>query len=144
RIRWRRTCARWRTQRGRISTATAPGSPITAACVWLRCESPDAPFAEPFLTEGVQGYGGKRMSRGTRSTGRSGMSAGERPENLFPEIEDRLRPLAIPLGEPREGDWLAEHREKGQTFRGYVSAHPVRRDRELNTLYLCRLGDLTD
>jgi archaemetzincin len=36
---------------------------------------------------------------------------------------------------------LAEHREKGQTFRQYLSANPVRRDRELNAIHLCLIGD---
>ncbi len=62
-------------------------------------------------------------------------------ENLYPEIEDRLRSLARPLGQVREGDWLAEHREKGQTFRQYLSANPVRRDQELKVIYLCLVGE---
>jgi archaemetzincin len=67
-----------------------------------------------------------------------------RDEDLFPEIEDRLRHLAEPLEEPEIGDWLAEHREKGQTFRQYLAASPVRRSRDLSTLYLCLLGDFSD
>jgi archaemetzincin len=65
-------------------------------------------------------------------------------ENLYPEIEDRLRPLALPLEEPEVGDWLAEHREKGQTFRQYLSANPIRRDRERRAVHLCLLGDFTE
>jgi archaemetzincin len=65
----------------------------------------------------------------------------EPQENLYPQIEDRLRPLALPLEEPEIGDWLAEHPEKGQTFRQYLSADPVRRNHELTTIYLCLLGD---
>ncbi len=62
-------------------------------------------------------------------------------ENLFPDLEDRLRPLAEPLEPPRPGDWLAEHREKGQTFRQYLAGNPVRRDRDLTTIYLCVIGE---
>jgi archaemetzincin len=65
----------------------------------------------------------------------------DRKENLYPDIEDRLRPLAEPLPEPEAGDWLAEHEEKGQTFREYQSADPVCRDRNLTTIYLCLLGE---
>jgi archaemetzincin len=65
-------------------------------------------------------------------------------EDSYPEIEDRLRPLAAILPAPQPGDWLAEHKEKGQTFREYLSAHPVRRDHELNTLYLCEVGEFTE
>src|SRR5689334_12435163 len=71
------------------------------------------------------------------------MSHDEKPEDLYPELEDRLRPLATPLEEPQVGDWLAEHREKGQTFRQYLAANPVRRDRDRTTIYLCLLGDFT-
>jgi archaemetzincin len=68
----------------------------------------------------------------------------ERQETLYPDLEDRLRPLAEPLGEPEEGDWLAEHEEKGQTFRQYLSANPIRRDRELTTIHLCLIGDFDE
>src|SRR5262245_51392752 len=61
-------------------------------------------------------------------------------ENTYPEVEDRLRPFAEPLERPRPGDWLAEHREKGQTFRQYLADDLVRRDRDLTTLYLCLIG----
>jgi hypothetical protein len=49
-------------------------------------------------------------------------------EDTFPEVEELLRPLAEPLPAPQPGDWLAEHRERGQTFRRYLAARPVRRD----------------
>jgi archaemetzincin len=64
-------------------------------------------------------------------------------ENLYPEIESKLRPLALPLGQPGPGDWLYEHRERGQTFRQYLAAGPVRRGNGLGAIYLCRLGDFT-
>jgi archaemetzincin len=63
-------------------------------------------------------------------------------ENTYPEVEDRLRLLAEPLPPPRPGEWLAEHREKGQTFRQYLAAGPVRRSAELSTVYLCVVGNL--
>jgi archaemetzincin len=70
--------------------------------------------------------------------------ANEAPaERLYPEVEDKLRPLTMPLEEPQIGDWLAEHRERGQTFRQYLSVDPVRRDRDLTTIHLCLLGDFT-
>src|SRR5262249_28416647 len=63
--------------------------------------------------------------------------------NHFTEIEDRLRPLALPLEQPQPGDWLAEHRERGQTFRQYLAADPVRRGRDQSTVYLCLLGNFS-
>ncbi|WP_439623494.1 archaemetzincin [Gemmata sp.] len=62
-------------------------------------------------------------------------------EQDYPEIEDRLGPLGEPLERPRPGDWLAEHREKGQTFPQYLAGNPVRRDAKLNTIYLCEIGE---
>ncbi len=62
-------------------------------------------------------------------------------EDTYPEVEDRLTPLAEPLPPPRPGDWLAEHRERGQTFRQYLAANPVRRSAELSTVYLCLVGE---
>lgn len=61
-------------------------------------------------------------------------------EHDFPDLEDRLRPLAQPIGQPEPGDWLTTHREKGQNFRQYLAANPVRRDHELTTVYLCLIG----
>src|SRR5947209_18443282 len=65
-------------------------------------------------------------------------------EKLYPEIEERLRPLASPLEQPEVGDWLAEHPEAGQTFREYLAADPVCRGPDLATLYLCLLGDFSE
>jgi archaemetzincin len=62
-------------------------------------------------------------------------------ENTYPEVEDRLRPLAGPLPPPRPGEWLAEHREEGQTFREYLAGGPVRRSAELSTICLCVVGE---
>lgn len=65
-------------------------------------------------------------------------------ELLYPDLEDRLRPLATPLGEPESGDWLSEHHEKGQTFRQYLAAKPVRRDTTLTTIYMCLVGEFSE
>lgn len=73
-------------------------------------------------------------------TPRPQSKAGER---TYAEIETRLRPLAEPLGKPQTGEWLAEHKESGQTFAQYLAAKPVRKSRELTTIYLCLLGDFT-
>src|SRR5262249_35120061 len=64
-------------------------------------------------------------------------------EDLFPGLEAGLAPLAELLGEPEEGDWLAEHEEKGQTFREYLSANPVRREAH-SAIHLCLVGDLDE
>ena len=58
----------------------------------------------------------------------------------YPELEEKLRPLADPLPPPRPDDWLAEHDEPGQTFAEYLDARPVRKGDELHTIYLCLVG----
>src|SRR5262245_27853975 len=75
--------------------------------------------------------------------GTSRCTAAESQERLYAEFEAKLKPLAIPLAEPQPGDWLAEHREEGQTFADYRIARPVRKSRELGTIYLCLLGEFT-
>lgn len=72
---------------------------------------------------------------------RQKMTTGPMPEPYYADIEDRLRPLVEPLETPRPGDWLAEHREKSQTFRQYLTGNPVRRDRDLTTIDLCVIGE---
>ena len=64
-------------------------------------------------------------------------------ERRYQEIEKRLTPLATPLARPRPGDWLAEHKEQGQTFAQYIAAAPVLKSEELTTIYVCLLGDFT-
>jgi archaemetzincin len=65
-------------------------------------------------------------------------------EDFLPDIEERLLSLSEPLPAPEEGDWLAEHEEQGQTFREYLSANPVRRDRDHNAIHLCLVGDFDE
>lgn len=45
---------------------------------------------------------------------------------------------------PEVGDWLDEHREKGQTFRQYLSARPIRRDASHRSIALCLVGHLSE
>jgi archaemetzincin len=59
----------------------------------------------------------------------------------YPELKQKLRPLANPLPVPRPGDWLAEHDEPGQTFAEYLDAKPVRKSDKLHTIYPCLVGD---
>jgi archaemetzincin len=61
-------------------------------------------------------------------------------DETYPQLEERLRPLAGKLG---DSDWLRHHPESGQTFAEYLEADPVRRDRKRSTIYLCLLGDFS-
>jgi archaemetzincin len=58
-------------------------------------------------------------------------------------VETKLRPLAIPLAKAEPGDWLAEHKEDGQTFAAYLRAKPVRKSAQQGTIYICLLGDFS-
>ena len=53
----------------------------------------------------------------------------------------RLRPLQQPLGKPQRGEWLAEHKENGQTFAQFIEQHPASTARELSTLYIQPIGE---
>jgi archaemetzincin len=70
-------------------------------------------------------------------------SAAEPKARMYAEVESKLRPLATPLAKPKPGDWLAEHKEDGQTFAAYLRARPVRKSGEQGTIYICLLGDFT-
>src|SRR6478736_4625054 len=66
-----------------------------------------------------------------------------KPQSGYAEIEAKLTPLAQPLPKPGANDWLANHKEKGQTFSQYMAARPVRRSTELTTIYICLIGEFT-
>ncbi len=42
---------------------------------------------------------------------------------------------------PKEGDWLAEHHEDGQTFLQYLSCNPTLPTETRNTIYIQQLGE---
>ncbi len=59
------------------------------------------------------------------------------------KARDQLRPLQQPLEPPREGEWLAEHAEPGQSFEQYLASKPVVLDSVRTTLYLQPVGEYT-
>jgi len=66
-----------------------------------------------------------------------------RDRSALADVETKLTPLAQPLSKPRPGDWLAEHKESGQTFAQYLAAKPVRKSEQLSTIYICQIGDFS-
>jgi archaemetzincin len=68
----------------------------------------------------------------------------ERAPYEYPEIEAKLRPLAVKLGPPEPGEWLAEHPESGQSFAQYVASEPQRRTREQHKIYVCMVGEFSE
>jgi archaemetzincin len=61
-------------------------------------------------------------------------------ENYFKAIEAN----DINLESPKEGEWLYEHKEKGQTFEQYQKARPIRPDVEKNIIYLKPIGQFSN
>lgn len=52
----------------------------------------------------------------------------------------QLSPLHTKLGKPSEGQWLAHHRESGQTFAQYLRIRPNILTRQRNKLYVQPIG----
>src|SRR5262245_15959767 len=59
------------------------------------------------------------------------------------EVETKLQPLGKKLGKPQPGDWLAAHKEDGQTFDEYLRARPMRKSATHTTICICQIGDFT-
>jgi len=55
----------------------------------------------------------------------------------------KLEPLHEPLREPGPSDWLANHKETGQTFQQYVASKPAKPTGRRNTIYIQPLGPFT-
>ncbi len=56
----------------------------------------------------------------------------------------KLRPLHKTITKPGPHDWLAQHRENGQTFKQYVASRPVTLAAKRRVIYIQPLGDFTD
>lgn len=64
--------------------------------------------------------------------------------NTLPDLRyavSRLKPLQTPVDKPQPGDWLAEHKENGQTFEQFVKRYPEPTPSSLSTLYIQPIGD---
>jgi archaemetzincin len=66
-------------------------------------------------------------------------AASDAPDRLPPRFA-RLVPLHAKLAPPQPGDWLAEHKEPGQTYAQYVRSRPRRADRKRRVIYVQPLG----
>lgn len=58
-------------------------------------------------------------------------------------IIGKLEPLHAPIGKPGRFDWLAQHKETGQTFKQYLKAYPVRPGSVRKILYIRPIGDFS-
>jgi archaemetzincin len=55
----------------------------------------------------------------------------------------KLKPLHETIRKPKPGDWLAQHKESGQTFAQYLASRPVRPIGVRNIIYVQPLGAFT-
>jgi archaemetzincin len=64
---------------------------------------------------------------------------GKKAEALIKKLE----PLDVPLEQPKPGDWLFVHDEKGQTFEQYKASNPLKPDSIHNTIYIQPIGEFS-
>jgi archaemetzincin len=75
----------------------------------------------------------------------SALVLGEPVDNsTLPPPFRKLTHLHKALGKPGPGDWLANHREDGQTYDEYVLSNPVRPAARRRVIYIQPLGEFTD
>ena len=55
-----------------------------------------------------------------------------------------LAPIHEKLGDPKPGEWLSAHKEKGQTYAQYVRIRPNVLTRTRNKLYVQPIGEFSD
>ncbi|MGA2033907.1 MAG: archaemetzincin [Thermoguttaceae bacterium] len=69
-------------------------------------------------------------------------SGGEaEPQGRLPAMFEKLLPLHTRLAPPQPGDWLAEHKEPGQSYSQYLRGRPIRVDRRRRVIYVQPLGE---
>ena len=57
---------------------------------------------------------------------------------------DKIKNTDQPLGTPQRGDWLAEHKETGQTFEQYEDLDPLQVTNSQNTIYIQPIGKFNE
>jgi len=61
-------------------------------------------------------------------------------EKIIKTYISTLQPLHKPLGPSKNGDWLRDHKESGQTFQEYLHSKPVLPQGKRRVLYIQPLG----
>ncbi|MFK7769171.1 MAG: archaemetzincin [Mariniblastus sp.] len=64
--------------------------------------------------------------------------------NAIKKTIKKLKPLHTELGKPKDGEWLATHRESGQTFVQYVRIRPNVLSAARNKLYVQPIGEFSE
>ena len=68
----------------------------------------------------------------------------DRPASLQEDYFNEIAKNDIKLDAPKEGEWLYEHKEKGQTLEEYKKANPLRPSLDRSVIYLIPIGDFTE
>ncbi|WP_136667045.1 archaemetzincin [Flavobacterium sp. H122] len=66
--------------------------------------------------------------------------SGCKPKDDF----EKLASLDVPLGTPQSGEWLAEHKESGQTFEQYKKLKPFKVTKNSDVIYIQPIGDFNE
>ncbi len=64
-------------------------------------------------------------------------------DSALPVAFQRLVPLHKPLGQPRPGDWLDQHPERGQTYKEYVAGNTILANGQRRVISIQPLGSFT-
>lgn len=75
---------------------------------------------------------------------RTGTAADDAEIQAIPPRYQALFPLHQKMGKPLPDDWLATHKEAGQTYLQYVRSKPVRADKERRVLAILPFGEFTE
>ncbi len=60
------------------------------------------------------------------------------------KVKDALRPLCEPMDKPGPSDWLARHREPGETFGQYVESNPITLRGKRKVIYVQPIGEFSE
>ena len=72
-------------------------------------------------------------------------TAEETPEvSAIRAAAQKIKPLYRKMDKPQPGEWLAAHKEPGQTFDQYLRSNPNRPGGALTTIYIQPLGEFDD
>ena len=89
----------------------------------------------------AENFGGQQGLRFQESS-----PARDRPltKSKIHQVRKKLIPLHKELGKPKPGEWLANHKESGQTFNQYTRIRPNILTAQRNKLYVQPIGKFTE
>lgn len=94
---------------------------------------------------GSEFWGNGPLGNGPLGNGPRGQTD-DRPKRLreIRQSISKLKPIHKKQAKPQPGDWLAEHKEPGQTYQQYSRSRPITLTRARNKIYVQPLGDFSE